>query len=85
MKKPLLIALIAFAGIGGYFGYKAMSGPCCADGAICEKAETGECKKAKASTVALTNTDVSDTYGIGSVAANFTLKNAQNDQMPSLD
>ena len=81
MKKPLLIGLFALAGIGAYFGYQAMN---CGPGCCQASAEaTGDRDVATASLVA--NDDVIETYGIGSVAANFTLKNAQNDKMESLN
>ena len=77
MKKPLLIGLVALVGIGGYFGYKSVfgCGPDC-----CQKTASTDVAKAF-----LVNGEEVEAYTIGSIAANFTLKNAQNDQMQSLN
>jgi len=77
MKKPLLIGLIALVGVGGYFGYKSVfgCGPDC-----CQKSASTDVAKAS-----LVNGEEVEAYTIGSTAANFTLKNAQNDQMQSLN
>ena len=77
MKKPLLIGLIALAGIGGYFGYKAVfgCGPDC-----CQQTASSDVAKAS-----LVNGEEVESYTVGSTAANFSLKNIQNDQLQSLN
>lgn len=77
MKKPIALVLGFLVGFGGYFAYKALT-PCCEGEAKCVKHETA------AASLAPGTEDV-EAYDIGSVAANFTLKNAQNGQMQSLD
>lgn len=77
MKKPLVLVLAFLAGIGAYWAYNTMT-PCCEESAKSAKTVTAAASLAS-------NINMPEAYDIGSVASNFSMKNAQNGEMASLN